>query len=398
MESVKQSVNSVGAKMAVRKAFDDVYEALFEQPVAATQEELHAMSRTLRDNMPLMEKHIRDSEFSEEALRTVTFMAHAHESGDYLFPEDIEAGQMARRIVYENRGYILQRALESERQDGAELFRSIEALEKDPQYQAGASAIIGEEIKKAGFDYEKLRTLWQQASNPLDKESALQIMRLEHRIPGLPRTLNREFGIVNFRRYPESVLVKQYEMRDRYDVSYGVLLYPIDDHNGAFQGNGESIAKFADSLQNSYELRIVECDGKLDVAKQLITLDRRYAVPAGGHKISFAVIGGHGNEGVIVFGGNDDRHRLFKSDLQGKGVGRAASFFTENPTLIIVSCSTGKEGAIAQELSLALHATVIAPDGNTKLDDMRYDAAQNDFAVSYAGVQTIRYREGKKLE
>lgn len=396
METIPTNRNS--ERKEVREKFEQFFVALFEQPVHATDEEIKALSVSLRDNMPLMERYLRDTEFGEDALRNVTFMAYAHEGQTNLTPEDVEAGSMARKIVFENRDYILQRALESDRPDGAELFRSIEALQKDPKYQEEANAVIGNEIAKAGLDYEKLRTFWQQASNPLDKESALQIMRLEHRIPGLPKTLNSEFGMVNFRRYPESVLTRQYEMRERHDVPYGVLLYPIDDHNGAFQGDGKPIAEFAESLKDRFELRIVECDSKLDVAKQLITLDRRYGEPKGGNKISFAVIGGHGNENVIVFGGDDERHRLLKSDLQGKGVGRSTSFFTENPTLIIVSCSTGKEGAIAQELSAALHATVIAPDGNTSLKDMRYQPTTQRFDVSYTGVQTVRFVNGEKME
>ncbi len=394
METPKISLDAHKSDDAVQKVFEDAYTALYEQPIHATEEELRALSKTLLAAMPTMEKCLRDPEWASKALHFVTFMAYAREGDGTVFPEDAEAGDAARRIVFENRDYILQRAVEEDAGEGVVLFRAIEALEADPQYREFAQAIIATEMKKAGFDYAELRELWKKASNPMDKESALHIMRLEHRYPSLPKTLNEDFGIVNFRRYPESVLVQQFEMRERTDIPYGILLFPIDDHNGAFSGNSDDVGTFADSLGDSYALRIVECDSKFDIAKRLISLERRYADAERGHKISFAVIGGHGNENLIVFGGEDERHRLLKTDFAGKSAGRIASYFVENPTLILASCSTGKDGAIAQDLSTTLHATVIAPDGNTKLPAIRYKKDSGTFAVDYHNVPAVEYING----
>lgn len=381
---------------AVRKAFDDFYTALYEQPIDATPDEMRAMSRTLRENMAIMEKYLRDPVFGEDALRNISFVAYAPlETGQEIFPEDVESGKEARRIVFENRDFILEKALIDP--DSRALHHMLKTLKEDPLYKDTAERIMSDAFAKAGLDYDRLRELWKKASNPKDAESALNIMRLDRRFPGLPATLNREFGIVNFRRYPESVLIRQYENRDRTDLPYGILLYPLDDHNGAFDKDGSTIEDFAKSLDGSFELRIVECDGKRDMARQLLTLDKRYAGAPEGHKISFAVIGGHGNENLIVFGGTDEKHRLLKSDFLGKGVGRTGSFFDEDATLIIVSCSTGKEGGIGQELSAALNATVIAPDGNTNLEDLSFDANSRRFDVKYQGVSTITYRNGTKL-
>jgi hypothetical protein len=100
----------------------------------------------------------------------------------------------------------------------------------------------------------------------------------------------------------------------------------------------------------------------MDVARALIELNKKYNPPDGsGHKISLAIIGGHGTEDSIRFGGDDERHALLSQDLQGRGIQRTGEFFEDKPTFILVSCSTGADKGIGQKLSEVMGAKVIAP-------------------------------------
>jgi hypothetical protein len=122
-------------------------------------------------------------------------------------------------------------------------------------------------------------------------------------------------------------------------------------------------------------LRIFECASKIDLVRLLLKLRGRYdsgTHPAHQqHKISFAVIGGHGTKNSIHFGASESLGSLTIEDLQGRGTTRVNSFFEQHATLILVSCTTGAEGGIGEKLSHTLGVTVIAPDVPTRMSSMR---------------------------
>lgn len=191
----------------------------------------------------------------------------------------------------------------------------------------------------------------------------LNVMReLEEAYPRACLFLYKKFGIMDFGRYPTELLLRQIEEYDERIKPYGVILYPRHDWNGAFYESASILEDFFKKIRDEFSLRVVECDGKMDVVKTLIAFNRKYNPPDGsGHKISLAIIGGHGTKDRIAFGGSDARHSLFTKDLMGRGTTKASQFFEENPTIILVSCSTGAEQGIGQELSVKLGAKVIAP-------------------------------------
>ncbi len=73
------------------------------------------------------------------------------------------------------------------------------------------------------------------------------------------------------------------------------------------------------------------------------------------------ILGGHGTERSIAFGGSNERHTLRIEDLLGRGVRKTGGFFEDEPTIILTSCSTGADAGIAQRLSRTFGAKVIAP-------------------------------------
>jgi len=194
------------------------------------------------------------------------------------------------------------------------------------------------------------------------------IVDLETKQPGMALFLYKEFGIMDFGRYPVEMLLKQFEEFNDASKPYGVIMYPRNDWNGAFYADKNVFQDFFKSLQGEFSIRVVECEGRMDVAKTLIRMNKKYNPPDGsGHKISLAIIGGHGTENSIRFGGEDERHALHLQDLMGKGIRKAGQFFDENPTIILVSCSTGADKGIGHELSAKLGAKVIAPKVPTNI-------------------------------
>ncbi|OGF74023.1 hypothetical protein A3J56_01640 [Candidatus Giovannonibacteria bacterium RIFCSPHIGHO2_02_FULL_46_20] len=205
---------------------------------------------------------------------------------------------------------------------------------------------------------------------------------IEEARPGIARFLYTKFGILDFNRYSPELLIRQYDEYENKELPYGVIFYPRADHNGAFYQNQQALSELSQQLQGQFAIRIGEGESKLDIVRLLRKLNKQYG---NAHKISFAIIGGHGTKDSIQFGNKaGDRYQLHIEDLQDPRVNKQ-SYFEEHPTLILVSCSTGFEGGIGQELSRLLGATVIAPkqDTNIKKIETQIDENGVHFGVEY---------------
>lgn len=245
---------------------------------------------------------------------------------------------------------------------------------KSPAAQNKGASVVRWEISKYIPKEDQavdIRDAWLESTKKdyvpaIIARNLFAIRSLEQKNQGSVQRLYEEFGIRDFARYPEELLVSQDKNRNDASTPYGVVIYPRNDHNGAFYHPGPLQELYQD-LQGGYHTRIVEAKGKIDIARKLIELDRRYGAQ---HKISFAILGGHGTQDSIRFGdySHHKTDKLFTEDLMGYGVRRTKHFFEENPTIILDSCSTGARAGIGQKLSQQIGARVIAPDQpcNTK--------------------------------
>lgn len=229
-------------------------------------------------------------------------------------------------------------------------------------------------INSWGDSFPKAKTL------PIQEDGVQYIYKnwsdaiiLESKRPGIVKVLVTEFGVKAFARYPLDSLIKQYDERDKDDKPYGIILYARKDWNGAFTLQKDLFQKLSSDLDRcGYYLRIIEADSKIDVAKALITFRKRYP----NHKISFALIGGHGTRSSINFGGNDELHSLYLKDLSDEGLNKKIRLFFEfEPSIILNSCSTGGRIGIARKLSESLGAKVTAPDCPATITDIVVSSA-----------------------
>ncbi|MCX6721632.1 MAG: hypothetical protein NTY04_00330, partial [Candidatus Staskawiczbacteria bacterium] len=239
-----------------------------------------------------------------------------------------------------------------------------------------AEEMIDDELTAAGLSYQELLEDWERSEKSKEGIYAKwvnlkAIKEIERKKKGGCKFLHKEFGISDFGRYPPELLLKQIEEAESKKNPYGVIIFPRDDWNGAFYADADVFRKLYKQLDGEFSLRFFECESKTDIARALIKSNKHYNPSDGsGHKISLLVLGGHGSEKRINFGGDErpsERHYLTADDLMGGGVKRAGQFFEENPTIILSSCSTGAEGGIGQELSKRFGAKVIAPKEPTAL-------------------------------
>lgn len=316
----------------------------------------------------------RQLEERPELLRTLLVAEEASFAESYLRYGDTSSPDVFREVIRtelegSNTGFFIQRFFE---QGVDAMVREIAQEQFDIYLQ-----------EKFSIAFSDIKSRWEMNHFALDPKANLNAMLdIEHEIPGGVRRLLKEYGIVEFRRYPLDVLLTQLR-EESLQQPYGVVMFAQADHNGAFDQKKEVLQKVYEQTRGHYGLKVFEVDGVYEMARDFVALDKRYG---DANKISFAIIGGHGEENTIFFGdgrskGRSQDRTLEKEDLQGQGVQRTAAFFEPNPSIVLISCSTGQEGGIGQEISRTLAAEVAAPERPGSLEDINISYDENDRAI-----------------
>lgn len=173
--------------------------------------------------------------------------------------------------------------------------------------------------------------------------------------------LYNNFGIRSFGRYTMRELKKQYQERD--DMGpYGICFQAVMDWNGSFSESNQTEDIRDKVEENEFILRVIEANGKIELAKRLLFLRDKY-----NQKIKFMYMHVHGNTDVIGLGDREGNDRKFlQEDLKGKGVQRVKELFEDNAELILSSCLTGVKGGLAEEMANTYNVKVIASDKPTQ--------------------------------
>jgi hypothetical protein len=220
-----------------------------------------------------------------------------------------------------------------------------------------------------------------------------KIISLEHERPGITQTLLSDYGIKEFRRYPNEVLLKQFDNKDS-NIPYGLVMYTNEDHNQAFDMKEDLIKSIFDQTSERLGIRITEFDSKYEIIKRLASLNKKYGDK---NKISYLLLGAHGEEESfqVTYAESVD-----KSELEGQGVKRMKDFFVKNPEIVLASCSTGVENGIGQKISEVYEAKVYAPQKPTSVDSIsiNFDATNRPlFNVKYRDDVLQAYTKGLKI-
>ena len=262
-------------------------------------------------------------------------------------------------------------------------------------YGLGRGAISIIKAWRAGLsDPEKIPDLYFSVAENL------WIMRsIEKKVPGGCKILLEEFGIKNFARYGENILLKQLEEKGSISKPYGIILFPEDDWNGAFSVHQDLLEKLSAQLSKAgILLRITEAKNGLRAAAQTEKMKAKY------NQASFCFAGGHGTEDGLALGSRSAKKALptiSRTDLKNKRVRRSGAFLKDGSQIILISCSTGKDGGFAQKLSEAFGRAieVIGPNVPTNIKSIKLISTNPiRFEVEYSAENTARgYAAGTAL-
>ncbi len=290
--------------------------------------------------------------------------------------------------------------------------------------------------KQYGLDPGIVDT-WKEAKVGLGSDTFMEsywlnleaISELETKNPGSAKKLYEEYGIANFGRYEQDMLLRQVDIADK-DQRYGIVIYPEADYNGAFFQNGKQLYDASLQLRTGgFETRIVEAGSQRELARRLLRLHTKYS--RAGNKFAFAIVGGHGSPDSIALGNTKtlspppfpdpeqtdqaylEELRMWQSmqDIgrfdskhltEGDGINRALKeWFAPNAPKVLISCSTGVAGGIAETVSAQVSGEVIAPKipTNVKKINITFDeTGRPKFSVEYREGEVGRYVAGKPKE
>ncbi|MEK7526285.1 MAG: hypothetical protein AAB546_02305 [Patescibacteria group bacterium] len=248
-------------------------------------------------------------------------------------------------------------------------------------------------------EIDGLARVWRRSQEPKELHRAFAdnlrcISRIEKRRPGIAKRLTDQFGIKCFGRYPEDVLIEQNDFAKDSDNPYGIIIFPSEDYNGGFYQDVDAIDELFQDLYVingnhgvKFNLRIYESKDLLQVGKAIVGSNRKWG------KISFLLIGGHGSQNSISFA--FDSQLTKQNILDGAGIKRISTYFVDDPTVGLISCSTGKKSGIGHEMS-KLGATVIGPRSDTNVDIIAAHlvGGKLDINITYSKGTTSKYRTG----
>lgn len=220
---------------------------------------------------------------------------------------------------------------------------------------------------------------------------------IERKNPGSTSILTSEFGIRQFAGLSAEMLTDQYEKINDTERPYGIVIRASDELTGS-----SGLQQFHESLGDKYNLRVIETDSQFSLVRHLLKLNHKYGQH---HRISFAVIHGHGADYIIHLGPDwGPGKQITKKDLTKPEVNKIKGFFVEHPRIVLASCSTAQGPTnIAQIMSRELGARVTGPNCDDNVLEMKaIFGDDNDFDIytkfRWGGDKAaVTYDNGEKI-
>lgn len=263
-----------------------------------------------------------------------------------------------------------------------------------------------------------LKKFWRAGWNYLHDDNALQdqalqknmgmILSVEGKRPGFFHAMYAQSGITHFERHSEEFWLAQYDsIGKRSRKPLLVLLEADADHSCAFQNLGE----LAEHLSEQFEIRVYGAATNREAAMRLVSAHRDYG------KIDVMFMAMHGDNGAMQLGTLSYKGTLTADAILGLGGQRAGKngkakqtvglmgMFSEFPTFLFISCSTGApgEGAIAWRISERHpNADFYAPETKSGTSTIVYRGIKDghhSFSVNWGeGVKGAKYSKGKYVK
>lgn len=198
-------------------------------------------------------------------------------------------------------------------------------------------------------------------------ECVRRMLKFENQHPGICRTLYRSFGIRNFARFPESMLLDQYRERfTHYDRHIYLLSATYDSNGSATRGSIPKLERLRQQLRSQgVGMTVIEVRRKAE-----LKVRARQAKLARHALASAIVFDGHGYGGDVSLG----EGYLTSEDIRQWAGELAASVSRQDSVFAIDACSTGQsDTGFAAILSEVADREVLGATGSMALRSISVD-------------------------
>jgi hypothetical protein len=221
-------------------------------------------------------------------------------------------------------------------------------------------------------------------------EQNLEMLKLlESAEGGAVKLLHEEYGINEFARYPIDLLVEQARNHEK-DVPYGAMIFPSDDHNGAF--DKINLDEFYQGTQGKHTTRIFEASSTTDLARYFIKMEKRQ------NKIGYLLLAAHGETDGMSFGIEERGFLDIKTLEKMTTLPRLRALLEDDASVALVSCSTGADEGFAQVLSEKTNTEIQAPKVTAygQRISVHYEEGKPKMTVEFDVAQET-YKNGKAI-
>jgi hypothetical protein len=182
---------------------------------------------------------------------------------------------------------------------------------------------------------------------------SFEIMQsLEDKLPGSVKTLHEKFGITNFQRYPEEILINQLN-EGVSDKNIGLLSFAVDDWNGAFDNQSKIWSKVYDNQKDNLDFKIIECDSNMDLARQLVGLKQ-----SANQKVALAFLSAHSSKESFSLGGENS---ITQEDIK-RNSASLKDIFSDEAQIVANACSSAAVGGWVNTLSKEVRIKAVGPE------------------------------------
>lgn len=202
---------------------------------------------------------------------------------------------------------------------------------------------------------------------------------LEDKVPGSVKILHEKFGITNFQRYPEEILLNQLQDGES-NKNIGLLTFAVNDWNGAFDNQSNIWSKIYDNQKENLDFKIVECGSNIDLARQLISLKEN-----NDKKVSLAVLSAHSSGESFSLG---EENSISTEDIEKYGP-KLKDIFSNEAQLVANACSSASVGGWVNSLSKEAGIKAVGPDRPAAIEDV--DFVGNEVVPKYHQGDTEAY-------
>jgi hypothetical protein len=212
----------------------------------------------------------------------------------------------------------------------------------------------------------------------------------------LPSYLQQENGITNFGRYPVEVLMDMQEQDESgSEIPYVLAVFPRVDWNGAFYIE-EVLRQLSQQLSKlGYRLIIIECGSLREVILRTAKLKAKFGLP------SASVVAGHGEIKSIQLSEHErvSAEMLFEGRM-GNILRRIIKrVFHRLFSVVFISCTVGKDGAIGQQISDEYGLRVVACDEASNVESISAEVVDGglELGATYAAGNSVVFTKGQKM-